>query len=57
MTEHTAADVYPMLIDHLTKQWHFKCLGYRDETGQYIPTLHSEECIRTSEERTKMDAI
>lgn len=57
MTEHTVADVYSMLIDHLTKQWHFKCLGYRDETGQYIPTLHSEECIRTSEERTKMDAI
>ena len=48
VAEYTVDDVYSLFIDHLTKQWHFKCLGYRDETGQYIPTLHSEECIGTN---------
>ena len=45
VTEYTVDEIYDMVIDHLTEQRHYKCLGYRDETGQYIPTLHSERCI------------
>jgi len=44
VTEFTAAEAHDMNIDYLTEHWHFKCLGYRDETGRYIPTLHSEAC-------------